>query len=104
MRLLRRAGEEGDWELCKELARFLMALDGEGKELREAMGRLGLLPGAGGGVDGGEVLRLQAPGWDGPCGSRQGSAASSRRGSSGSRSAGSEAKVHGEDYFSARRL
>ncbi|MCJ1436274.1 hypothetical protein MMC27_005652 [Xylographa pallens] len=104
VRLLRRAGEEGDWELCKELARFLMALDGEGQELREAMARLGLQPGAGGGAEGGEVLRLQAPGREGGRGVRQGSGASSRRGSSGSRSAGSEAKAQGEDYFSARRL
>ncbi|MCJ1382628.1 hypothetical protein MMC17_005741 [Xylographa soralifera] len=96
VRLLRRAGEEGDWELCKELARFLMALDGEGRGLREAMGRLGLQPEAGGGVERGEVLRLQAPGREGK---KQGSGASSRRGS-----AGSEAKMEGEDYFSARRL
>lgn len=37
IRLLRRAREEGEWELCKELARFLMALDESGATLREAM-------------------------------------------------------------------
>ena len=37
MRLLKRAREEGDWELCRELARFLMALDREGRVLREAL-------------------------------------------------------------------
>ncbi|MCJ1321713.1 hypothetical protein MMC15_007058 [Xylographa vitiligo] len=106
VRLLRRAAEEGDWELCKELARFLMALDGEGDRLREAMGRLGLQPGAGGGPEGGEVLRLQAPRREGKRAVGRGSEAESRRGSSGSGSAGSEvmAKAEGEDYFSARKL
>ena len=37
VRLLRRAKDEGDWELCKELARFLTALDGSGDTLREAL-------------------------------------------------------------------
>lgn len=37
IRLLRRAREEGEWELCKELARFLMALDESGGMLREAV-------------------------------------------------------------------
>ena len=37
IRLLRRAKDEGDWELCKELARFLTALDGSGETLREAL-------------------------------------------------------------------
>jgi len=41
MRLLKRAREEGDWELCRELARFLMALDREGRVLREALEILG---------------------------------------------------------------
>ncbi|KAI9814375.1 MAG: hypothetical protein M1827_003230 [Pycnora praestabilis] len=42
VRLLRRAKEEGDWELCKELARFLTALDESGESLREALGMLDL--------------------------------------------------------------
>ncbi|KAF2234922.1 RIC1-domain-containing protein [Viridothelium virens] len=37
LRLLRRATEVRDWELCKELARFLMALDESGSTLREAL-------------------------------------------------------------------
>lgn len=37
VRLLGRAKDEGDWELCKELARFLTALDESGATLREAL-------------------------------------------------------------------
>lgn len=37
VRLLGRARDEGDWELCKELARFLTALDESGATLREAL-------------------------------------------------------------------
>lgn len=37
VRLLGRAKEEGDWDLCKELARFLMALDESGTTLRDAL-------------------------------------------------------------------
>ncbi|KAL5462455.1 hypothetical protein PMIN06_001603 [Paraphaeosphaeria minitans] len=37
VRLLQRAKAEGDWELCKELARFLMALDPEGATLRKTL-------------------------------------------------------------------
>lgn len=37
IRLLRRAKDEGYWDLCKELARFLTALDGSGETLREAL-------------------------------------------------------------------
>lgn len=37
VRLLQRAKEERDWDLCKELARFLMALDESGVTLREAL-------------------------------------------------------------------
>lgn len=42
VRLLRRAREEGDWELCREIARFLVALDGSGVVLREALEFAGL--------------------------------------------------------------
>ena len=38
--LLQRAKEAGDWDLCKELARFLMALDESGTTLRQAMERI----------------------------------------------------------------
>ena len=37
VRLLARAKDEGDWELCKELARFLTALDETGATLMEAL-------------------------------------------------------------------
>ena len=37
VRLLSRAKDEEDWELCKELARFLQALDESGATLREAL-------------------------------------------------------------------
>lgn len=42
VRLLERAKNEGDWELCKELARFLTALDESGETLREALEMVGL--------------------------------------------------------------
>ena len=35
--LLRAAKEAQDWELCKELARFLMALDESGSTLQQAL-------------------------------------------------------------------
>lgn len=37
VRLLQRAKQEADWELCKELARFLMALDESGATLRKTL-------------------------------------------------------------------
>lgn len=37
VRLLKRAKEEQDWDLCKELARFLMALDESGVTLRRTL-------------------------------------------------------------------
>ncbi|RYP21846.1 hypothetical protein DL765_002071 [Monosporascus sp. GIB2] len=37
VRLFSRAIKEHDWELCKELARFLAAMDESGETLREAM-------------------------------------------------------------------
>lgn len=37
VRLLQRAKHEQDWELCKELARFLMALDESGATLRSTL-------------------------------------------------------------------
>lgn len=40
VRLLERAMHEEDWELCRELARFLAALDETGDTLREAMDRV----------------------------------------------------------------
>lgn len=37
VRLLTRAMKEGDWDLCKELARFLAAMDETGEVLQEVM-------------------------------------------------------------------
>ena len=42
IRLLKMAKAAADWDLCKELARFLVALDGSGDTLRHAMERIGL--------------------------------------------------------------
>ena len=42
--LLQRAKEVGDWDLCKELARFLMALDESGEELRRAVKKMNIQP------------------------------------------------------------
>jgi hypothetical protein len=44
LRLLARAKDARDWELCKELARFLMALDPSGDTLRGALAGVGLHP------------------------------------------------------------
>jgi RAB6A-GEF complex partner protein 1 len=44
IRLLHKAKQAGEWELCKELARFLMALDESGETLRDAMKRLEMEP------------------------------------------------------------
>lgn len=44
IRLFSRAKEKGDWELCKELARFLMSMDESGRTLREAAQTVGLAP------------------------------------------------------------
>lgn len=40
VRLMQKAKEEGDWDLCTELARFLMALDETGNELRKALEKM----------------------------------------------------------------
>ncbi|KAL8715242.1 MAG: hypothetical protein Q9220_001200 [cf. Caloplaca sp. 1 TL-2023] len=42
IRLLQKAKEANDWDLCKELARFLMALDESGDTLRKALSRTNL--------------------------------------------------------------
>ena len=44
VRLLQRAKEAGDWDLCKELARFLMALDESGDTLRLSLERMEISP------------------------------------------------------------
>ncbi|PGH27383.1 hypothetical protein AJ80_00861 [Polytolypa hystricis UAMH7299] len=48
VRLLKLASQRTDWELCGELARFMMALDGSGAMLKRAVSRVGLRKGAGG--------------------------------------------------------
>jgi hypothetical protein len=48
VRLLQRAKAEQDWDLCKELARFLMALDESGNTLRRTL----------------ELVELKSPGAD----------------------------------------
>lgn len=52
VRLIGLASQKGDWELCGELARFLIALDSSGEMLRRAIGRVGLRPSANGGHSG----------------------------------------------------
>ncbi|KAJ5637633.1 hypothetical protein N7490_007512 [Penicillium lividum] len=42
VRLIGLASQKGDWELCAELARFLIALDASGEMLQRAIGRVGL--------------------------------------------------------------
>ncbi|OJD22088.1 hypothetical protein ACJ73_06569 [Blastomyces percursus] len=42
VRLLRLASQKGDWELCGELARFLIALDDSGEMLQRAVVKVGL--------------------------------------------------------------
>ena len=44
VRLLQKAKDAADWDLCKELARFLMALDESGDTLRAALERMDLHP------------------------------------------------------------
>ena len=68
MRLLQRAKEASDWELCKELARFLMALDTSGDTLRDALTKIDLAPSstsastnAGNAVSDDESVRLKTP-------------------------------------------
>lgn len=72
IRLLRRAMREGDWELCRELARFLAAMDDSGQTLREALAQARQADGgeadrgasgdAGGDYnDGGRMMRLAIP-------------------------------------------
>ena len=115
VRLLRRAKDARDWELCKELARFLIALDGTGDALRKALELVGLRK------PNGELLRNENGGGISPVMARSGSFAvglglevpgASRRGSKSSdmsvksRSSGGYAdsadgslKEEGEDYF-----
>ncbi|KAF7719320.1 Ribosomal control protein 1 (RIC1) domain-containing protein [Penicillium ucsense] len=71
VRLIGLASQKGDWELCAELARFLIALDSSGEMLKRAVSRVGLRSSSRSSVNGGHPAR---PG----LGSRTGSAASMR--------------------------
>jgi RAB6A-GEF complex partner protein 1 len=64
VRLLSRAMREEDWELCKELARFLAAMDESGGTLREAMEMVEVKNRQGSIAEEGEGLaaRLEVPG------------------------------------------
>ena len=55
VRLIALASQRGDWELCAELARFLIALDASGEMLQRAIARAGLRNGAGAGMQGNGV-------------------------------------------------
>lgn len=90
VRLLSRAMREEDWELCKELARFLAALDETGDTLREALEMANVRIATGNregeeGVGGSLVARLEVPRRSATNGSVvSGSGGSSKNGSVGS--------------------
>jgi hypothetical protein len=46
-RLLRSAADSEDWELCRELARFLVGIDASGQTLRAALAEADLTGGGG---------------------------------------------------------
>lgn len=74
VRLLSRAMREEDWELCKELARFLAALDETGDTLREALRMANVRIATGNrqgedGIGGSLVARLEVPQLKGTAGS-----------------------------------
>jgi hypothetical protein len=114
VRLLGRAKDEGDWELCKELARFLTALDESGETLKEALELVDLRSpqeklGGGSFLFEGSRLKVPRARNYGSTGLGGHDSASSRS-SSGSRSPTSSNRVirpiqgddeKGEDYFSS---
>ncbi|KAL4942285.1 hypothetical protein BDV06DRAFT_165384 [Aspergillus oleicola] len=69
VRLMILASQKSDWELCAQLVRFLVALDGSGEMLRRAVSRAGLRHGVGANVNGaganlmGLGLNLRTPSW-----------------------------------------
>lgn len=94
VRLLSRAMREEDWELCKELARFLAALDETGDTLREALEMANVRIATGNregeeGIGGSLVARLEVPQRKMLNGSGSGSGESSKTGSIGSGNGGS---------------
>lgn len=103
VRLLSRAMREEDWELCKELARFLAALDETGDTLREALRMANVRIATGnsqgeGGLGGALVARLevpQRPGNRGLNGASASASASASGSGSGSGSVSSESSKTG---------
>lgn len=68
VRLIALASQKGDWELCGELARFLIALDASGDMLRRTISRVGLTDqatnGPGTSMKGlGLALPIRTPSW-----------------------------------------
>ncbi|OAA63965.1 DUF1339 domain protein [Cordyceps fumosorosea ARSEF 2679] len=61
VRVLTRAVREADWELCRELARFLAALDHTGETLQRVMQMADLAAVGGQNGDGGIGARLEIP-------------------------------------------
>lgn len=95
VRLLSRAMREEDWELCKELARFLAALDETGDTLREAleMANVKTRQGSGLGIGMGMGIGDGANRLGVPQSSLNGSPASRTLGPGSRRSAGSDSDV-----------
>lgn len=93
VRLLTRAMREEDWELCKELARFLAALDETGDTLREALRMANVRIATGNtqgedGIGGALVARLEVPQTRGLSGSPSSGSISPLGGSSKASSTG----------------
>jgi hypothetical protein len=107
IRLLKMAKERGDWDLCKELARFLMALDESGESLKEAMRSIDVGPKENGVVNGSTML-LHAPNLHGrrtpqySVFQRDGSDGGASSGSRSPRSSGEGSKgEEAQEYFSS---
>ncbi len=92
VRLLSRAMREADWELCKELARFLAALDDTGATLKEALRMANAVPAQpDGDGDGALAATLEIP--NGNTGGGGGSSSGSGSSSSDLRPAESDPAV-----------
>lgn len=106
IRLLSRAKDEQDWELCKELARFLMALDESGATLREALAMVNLrspqeMRASGSFFSEGSRLKIPQPKKHAVIANGENSSDNDEH-SSGSRSPRSTAENGSSDYFSLR--
>lgn len=104
VRLLSRAMREEDWDLCKELARFLAALDETGDTLREALRMANVRIATGNvegedGIGGALVARLEVPtpqrGLNGASASGSGSGSVSGSGSASGGSVSGESSKAG---------